>query len=160
MNDLHDIIWALLDSRKGVKLPRLIKEVYLVDWKCAFAYPPRPCKFAWVYGPCGPTSNEILKCIQQHSNLFRIEERQNSAGIQVQTIFKREVEHSASLSMGVPLAIDLVLRVAAPKDWEALSLLVSSTYPIMRSSMLDELELERFAEEYREVLRNRNPSNG
>lgn len=160
MDELHDIIWNLLDSREGVKLPRLVKEVYLVDWKCAFAYPPRPCKFTWIYGPCGPTSAEILKCIQQHSDLFRIDVHQNSVGIQVLTIYKREVEYLASLSMGVVSAINLVLRVATPKDWEALSLLVSSTYPIMRSSMLDELDMERFAEEYREVLRNRNPSNG
>ena len=155
MNELHNIIWSLLDQEKGVKLSRLIKEVYLVDWKCAFAYPPRPCTFVWSYGPCGPTSKKIIECIQEHPDLFRIEETCNSDGVQIVTIFKMAVEYKVSLSKEVQSAVELVLKVARPKDLEALSLLVSSTYPIMRSAILDELDIEKFAIEYREVLKNR-----
>ena len=57
-------------------------------------------------------------------------------------------------------AVDLVNNVATPKNWEALSLLVSSTYPIMQSSMLDEIDIERFATEYQELLRHRSSSEG
>lgn len=155
MNELHDIIWSLLVSEDGVKLPKLIKEVYLVDWKCAFAYPPRPCNFIWTYGPCGPTSNEIIDCIRHHSDLFIVKEKNYCGGAQELIIYRANVEHEVSLSSEVQSAISLVLNVAASKDSASFSLLVSSTYPLMRSSMLDELDIEKFAHEYREVLKNR-----
>lgn len=155
MNELKDIIWALLTQERGMRLPRLIKEVYLVDWKCAFNYPPRPCNFKWVYGPCGPTSEKIIGCVQQNADLFRIEETTNKMGLLVKTIYRQDVEHVPVLSQDVMKAIELVNNVATPKTWEALSLLVSSTYPIMQSSMLSDIDIERFAKEYQEMLKYR-----
>lgn len=155
MNELHDIIWALIIPEKGIKLARLIKEVYLVDWKCAFNYPPRPCSFSWTYGPCGPTSRKVRECIERHPELFKTEETQNSLGISIVTIYKLNVDHAPSLSPGVKSAVDLVTKTSTPKDWESLSRLVSSTYPIMQSSMFDELNMEKFAKEYQEILEYR-----
>ena len=77
MNELKDIVWSVLAPDRGMRLPRLIKEVYLVDWKCAFNYPPRPCDFKWVYGPCGPTSEKIVECIENNPEMFRVDEAQN-----------------------------------------------------------------------------------
>ena len=155
MNDLKDIIWALLQPVNGVRLPRLIKEIYLVDWKCAFEYPPRPCTFKWIYGPCGPTSEKIEECVRQNSDMFRIEEVQTQSGVGMFTVYRQNMEYVPKLTDGVASAIDLVIRVAAQKSWEELTLLISSTYPIMQSSMLDTIDIERYAKEYREILGRR-----
>ena len=155
MNELKDIIWLLLQPINGVRLPRLIKEIYLVDWKCAFAYPPRPCTFKWVYGPCGPTSDAIEKCVRLNGDLFRIEKSQSQSGIDLFTVCRQDIEYTPTLTSGVVSAVNLVLRVAAQKTWEELTLLISSTYPIMQSSILDVIDIERYAKEYREILGRR-----
>ena len=152
MNQLRDMIWALLPPQQGVRLPRLIKEIYLVDWKCAFSSPPRPCGFQWIYGPCGPTSMIIEECIKQNHPLFRIEETRNQSGVWIATVYRCNVDYSLSLSPNVLTAINLVLEVVQHKSWEELTLLVSSTYPIMQSSMLDNIDMERFAKEYQEIV--------
>ena len=72
MNALKDIIWAILEHK--MKLPRLIKAVYLVDWKCAISGSLRPCGLNWVYGPCGPTDKQIFACVKSAPELFSVEE--------------------------------------------------------------------------------------
>ena len=160
MNALKDIVWSVLTSGRGMKLPRLIKEVYLVDWKCAFNYPPRPCAFRWFYGPCGPTSGKIAECVESNPSMFRVEETQNPSGLWVKTVYRNDLDYKPELTQEVQKAVDLVNKVATSKDWESLSLLVSSTYPILQSSMLDEIDMEKFAREYQELLRHRSSSEG
>ena len=154
MNALKDIIWAILEHK--MKLPRLIKAVYLVDWKCAISGSSRPCGLNWVYGPCGPTDEQIFTCVKSVPELFSVEENEVKSGDStciITTITRTTIEYAPVLSDDVTRAINHVLKVAMPKKWEDLSILVSSTYPIMKSSMFDNLDIDRFSKEYRDVLR-------
>ena len=153
MNALKDIIWAILERK--MKLPRLIKAVYLVDWKCAISGSSRPCGLNWVYGPCGPTDKQIFACVKSTPELFSVEENEVKSGDSaciITTIARAPIEYAPVLSDDVKCSINHVLKVAMPKKWEELSILVSSTYPIMKSSMFDSLDIDRLSEEYRDVL--------
>lgn len=152
MNELRDILWALIIPGHIVKLSRLIKECYLVDWKCAFDFQPRPFQFKWFYGPCGPTSKHVEDCVRHNLDLFALLEDGSPDDIVTVSVSRRDVNYSPDITNNVADAIAHVQRVAVHKDWESFMLLVSSTYPVMQSSLLDNMDLDKFAREYNEVL--------
>lgn len=152
MDSIQDVSYAIImrmTNNKIMSINRLVKLVYLVDWSATLNHSNKIGGLNWRNGLCGPNDTHILGAIQQCRTIFEVRNRPNCAGIQEVVILN--YEYHPVLSEKVLCAIQHIAKVAMRLPWDKLSLLVSSTYPMLVSQVGDSLDLIKFSTEYKSI---------
>ena len=105
---------------------RMMKLVFLADWRSALRLGRQITEADWVFGRRGPHSDDILNVIRSTLpesciNILIAEEKD---------------------------LLDFVVRSTSRKSWSELTQLVYSTYPLMTKNRFEKLDLISLAKNY------------
>ena len=149
MSDLKEIliamIWALSDAKR-VSLPRLVKAMYLYDWTSVLNFGAQSPALPWSCGMCGPTSSRINETIRVNADSFSVCEASNHVGGRKTMVVCNALNTYSCLSEAEQRAIRHVADAIRGMPWDDLSLLISSTMPVVISTYGEPLDLVRAAQ--------------
>lgn len=148
-----------LARKTGISLPkaRLVKLVYLADWKSSVEYGCQITEVKWFYNHFGPYVNEIIELIDM-SPYFVRRNYINQFGKPAEKIdLKDQSLENESLKIELTnqqlRIIDFVFSVTQNMGYNEFLKLVYSTYPIIKTEKYNELDLVGLAEEYKGLQR-------
>jgi len=131
---------------------RVVKMVYLADWKSAFTQGHQLTDIKWIYNHYGPYVDDIITIIKSDEN-FKVKSDLNYYNQPREIIIlKRKVE--AKISESTKEILDFVISKTSHLYWDEFIKLVYSTYPIIKEKKLNQLNLTELASEYKNVLQH------
>lgn len=108
---------------------RLIKMLYLMDWRSAITRKKQLTNLKWVVGENGPQPSINIFGEPLDSSLNKLE-----------------------LDVNDKLIVDFVIKTTVDKKWKDLNILVDSTYPVfMQLPLYSDIELVKIAGLYKDV---------
>lgn len=152
MDSLIDIIKYLYDNyphRDELSKARLVKMIYLADWRSAITNSKQITSVNWYFNHYGPYVEDIINEIRNDDN-FKIIPTVNYYGQEKELIkICEDKKLEYSLSNETKEVIDFVIDTTKSLYWDEFIKLVYSTYPIASEDRYSELDLVKLAEEYK-----------
>ena len=158
MDTFKDIVYSLvlqLSEERQLSLLRIVKALYLFDWSSVLNLRAERARFKWSCGMCGPICEQISVAIQNDNKAFYVFTVNNHQGGKKVMVRCIDMDYSPTLSVPCQKAINHVVRTIKGMSWDELALLVSSTMPVVMSTMGEPLNLKLAAEERRKTLPNK-----
>jgi len=157
MAKLSDIIGYLCENYPYVdelSKARLAKMIYLGDWKSALEEGHQISKIRWVFNHYGPYVDDVIN-VANADKSFKVIVEQNAYGDLKERIELFEKRDWSSLSEKDKEWLDHVIDQTKCLYWKDFIKLVYSTFPVLVSEKLTQLDLERLAERYKSEMRSR-----
>ncbi|MEO8491762.1 MULTISPECIES: type II toxin-antitoxin system antitoxin SocA domain-containing protein [unclassified Pseudomonas] len=154
-NSLIEIINYIIEKHqpsKKISLSRLIKTIYLADWKESITNRKQITNIEWFSNLNGPYNSLILKESEKEKSI-KITTTLTESG-KKQTILEATEEKKNHLDAEIIKILDFVIEATKNKKHIELIKLVSSTYPVISSEKFHRINLIEKAEEYKEYLDN------
>jgi hypothetical protein len=151
MNSLLDlIIYIYCNYPKVDELskPRLVKIVYLIDWKYTIDHGQQVTDIEWYFHHYGPYVDDIIQLIKSEKEIFSVESRLNmfnDVSDRITYIGKKNVTLKAS----VQEVADYIMYITSNLNWKEFIDLVYSTYPIKNNSKYSFLNLKEEARQFK-----------
>lgn len=155
MDTFKDIVYTLtlkLSSERQLSMPRLIKALYLFDWSSVLNGRAENARFKWSCGMCGPMCEQITLELQRDGEAFGLFTVDNHLGGKKVMVKCVDLNYLPALSEPLQRAVNHVVRIIKDMTWNEIALLVSSTMPVVMSTMGEPLDLKRAAEERRKSI--------
>lgn len=155
MDTIKDIVYALVNGiseNHQMSLLRIVKLVYLFDWSCVLNFGCLASKFQWSCGMCGPSCEQILQSIANSTETYRTFAKDNRQGGEKVMVECIDHNYTPHLSEPCEKAVSHVVRATRGNSWNDLVRLVSSTMPVVISSLDEPLDLSRAAVIRRKML--------
>ena len=150
MNTLKDIIKYLFVNypyKNELSKARVVKMVYLADWKYAITYGKQITCIHWYFNHYGPYVSDVINEIRNDKD-FTLTMVTNALGEPKELITVTDDFVNPVLSDDVKDVLDFVIRKTSPLFWEDFIALVYSTYPVVTQPKYSYLNLEELAKEY------------
>lgn len=147
------LIPRAMAPREYVSLPRLIKLMYLADWREALICQSQITNVQWSIGPCGPSSDDIYEQLKKDVGSFVLLDVKDRFG-NPKKVVEKAVKDAAicGLTDQQKDAADFIIGIAKNRPWESLTSIVSSTYPVATREPGSVLNLPALAREYQNEI--------
>ena len=142
-------IFKVYPNVEELSKPRLVKIIYLVDWKHAVDYKAQATPIEWYYNHYGPYVETVIDLVKSNSEIFEVTSHINIYGGGVTDKIKLLNDSTVELSPTVKDSADFIIKNTAHKNWSDFINLVYSTYPIKNNSKYSILNLVEDAEKFR-----------
>jgi len=155
MDSLIDIvkyIYVNYPHKKELSKARVVKMVYLADWKSALVQGKQLTSINWFFNHYGPYVSSIIEEIRKDSD-FVISWVTNTFGEPKELVMLKNNFTQPKVSKETQDILDFVISKTAPLYWEDFINLVYSTYPIVNTPRFSELDLVSLAKEYMHSLK-------
>ena len=133
--------------------PRLVKMIYLIDWKHAIDTGHQITHVKWYFNDYGPYVDDIFNMIKQESEYFTVDSYENPYGTITDKITLGK-SPKIELTESARSAADYIINHTYKLKWSEFISLVYSTYPIKTNSRYTYFNLEEKAisfKKYREA---------
>ena len=150
MDTLKDVIKYLYINypKKGeLSKARLVKMIYLSDWKSCLLYNKQITSIKWFFHNFGPYVSEVIESIRT-DNEFDIQKVSNMYGETKELVFLKEGYSLPSISEKTKGILDFVIEKTFRLNWTSFISLVYSTYPVVKQNRYTYFNLEELAKEY------------
>lgn len=150
MDTLKDIIKYLFVNypyKNELSKARVVKMVYLADWKYAITYGRQITDIQWYFNHYGPYVSDVINEIREDED-FTLTMVSNVLGEPKELIMVKENFVNPEISPNVKDVLDFVIKKTAPLFWEDFIDLVYSTYPVVTQPRYSYLDLVELAKEY------------
>ena len=135
--------------------PRLVKIIYLIDWKNCIEHDKQTTPIQWYFNHYGPYVDDIINYIKSDTDTFNLKSTYNIYG---------GVSHSISLKEKITYdnnflpeegrkIIDFVIEKTFKLNWSEFISLIYSTYPISTQPKYTYLDLKSLSLEYKKTLK-------
>ncbi len=151
MANLRDVIIYLLRTYPNpdeLSKPRLVKMVYLADWKSSISYYRQMTEINWFFNHYGPYVEDVINLIKSDKENFSVETRSTFFGGTSHKIRLASKNHTPQLTAEEKQVLDFVIRKTSSLPWNSFIELVYSTYPIENSAKYTNLDLVGLAKSY------------
>ena len=152
MADPRDLaVELLLRASPARKLPsdRLVKMLYLVDWKHSIDYGFQATNLQWFADSLGPFDTQLPGLVEKLPNLFAIHQLSDTVEDSPVEIECIDHTYSPRLIDSERKAVDHILKVTSGKTWPQIVRLVFATFPMMSKHRYSSLNLPELAVEYK-----------
>lgn len=155
MKNLEKLIRYILlnyPNLNELSKPRLVKLIYLIDWKFTIENGSQFTDIRWVYNHYGPYVNDVINLMKEKKAVFNVESYQNSyEGItdKFTLLDKTEILIDENLKKIADSFITLTYKLT----WTEFINLVYSSYPIKSNLKYSTLNLEELAVEFKKNIR-------
>jgi hypothetical protein len=133
-----------------VSKARLVKMMYLADWRSAIYRGHQITDIEWYFNHYGPYVEEPIEQIADHPE-FEISESSTMYGNRKSIITYSGPDEWPSIDPDEVLVLDHVIETSSSKSWSEFLKLVYATYPVITRSRYSVLNLVALAAQYREV---------
>ena len=150
LNDVIKYLYLNYPYKNELSKARVVKMVYLADWKSAMLYQKQLTNINWYFNHYGPYVSDVIEAIRS-DNDFTIDTQKNMYGELKELIRISEKHTQPTLSDSVKYVLDFVIEKTSPLSWDDFIKLVYSTYPIVTQPKYSTLDLVALAKLYTET---------
>lgn len=153
MKNLENLIrYILLHYPNPLELskPRLVKLIYLIDWRYTIETGNQYTNINWIYNHYGPYVNDVINLMKEKKQVFKVESYQNNyEGVtdKFTLIDKSEINFETTIKNISDRFIDYTYKLT----WSDFINLVYSSYPIKNNLKYSSLDLSTLAKEFNKV---------
>jgi hypothetical protein len=152
VNEIRDILIYLFrhyPRPNSLSKARVIKMVYLADWRHAIQHDKPITKINWIFNHYGPYVADVVDAVR-HDPDFDVVLVANAYGEPKELIrVKAHAQYKGVLSTEAQDAIDHIIDKTSSLLWDDFIRLVYSTYPVLASQRYAQLDLGTLAQEYK-----------
>jgi hypothetical protein len=130
--------------------PRLVKLIFLIDWKHAIVTGEQLTKIKWINKHYGPYVEDILELIKERDDVFFLNSYKNKYGAitdKIELINKTEIIELGSNKE----IIDFIISNTIHYNWSDFISTVLSTYPVKKYQKFTFLDLSKDAKEFNKL---------
>jgi uncharacterized protein YwgA len=152
MENLSDVLVYIFSNYPNpleLSKARIVKMVYLADWKSAIEHGRQITGIRWHFNHYGPYVTEVINTIKSDSR-FETTWVSNHFGEPKELISLISQSIDLSLSQETKEILDFVIRKTSVLYWQDFINLIYSTYPIQNSPRYSYLNLVSLAKDYKE----------
>ena len=151
LNDVIKYLYLNYPYKNELSKARVVKMVYLADWKSAMLYQRQLTSINWYFNHYGPYVSDIINAIRSDSD-FTIDTQKNIYGETKELIRINEKHTQLTLSDNVKHVLDFVIEKTAHLYRDDFIKLVYSTYPIVTQPRYSTLNLVQLASLYKQSI--------
>jgi len=155
MKNLIELIKYILHTYPKIEelsKPRLVKIIYLIDWKYTLDNEKQYTKIKWIYNHYGPYVNDVINVMKQNPNDFQMSSRENPyGGITDKFNLNKSSKINIEIDLKIKKTADLIISKTVNFSWSRLISVVYSTYPVKNNLKYSVLDLEQLAKEYKKI---------
>ena len=153
MCEFSDIACFILENsgKMPVSRSRLIKTIYLADWRAAIVQGSQITNADWVLSECGPYSPEIRQELTDNTTNFEIEACEIHDRM-MNVVKLKKLTGLRSFGQKDEVVTSFLRKKALRLDWGHFNQLVNSTFPVRVSLVGDKLDLADMAQKYKDYL--------
>lgn len=131
--------------------PRLVKMIYLADWKNSIENKNQITDIKWLFNHYGPYVEDVIQLIKNNTDTFSVKSYPTFRGGSSDIITLNEgVDFDKEkITSEIQKILDFVINSTAKMPWNNFISLVYSTYPIRTMPRYSELDLPFLANEYK-----------
>lgn len=151
MSNLEKLIRYILLSYPNVlelSKPRLVKLIYLIDWKYTIETGKQYTNIEWYYNHYGPYVNDVINFMKGNPTIFKVESYQNPFGGGLTDKFSLLDKSPISMEENVKEITDQFINYTYQLTWNDFINLVYSSYPIKKNVRYSKLDLKELAIEF------------
>ncbi|WP_298782708.1 Panacea domain-containing protein [uncultured Polaribacter sp.] len=151
MKKLKNIIEYILlkyPNSNELSKPRLVKLIYLIDWKHAIDYKTQYTDIRWYFNHYGPYVEDVINLMKSESEIFEVTSYSNPFSGGITDKFKLRKEVNPILNENVIETTKFIIDNTHHLNWSKFISLVYSSYPIKNSEKYTFLNLESFSSEF------------
>lgn len=157
MNNLEKLIRYILlnyPNLQELSKPRLVKLIYIIDWRYTIENGKQYTDINWVYNHYGPYVNDVINLMKKNPNIFKVETYSNPFGggntDKFDLVDKTKIELDENIKSIVDRFIDYTYKLT----WSEFINLVYSSYPIKVNLKYSTLNLKELAIEFNKLHNN------
>lgn len=150
MDTLKEIITYLYINypyKNELSKARLVKMIYLADWKSSILYGKQITDIEWYFNHYGPYVSDIVDTIRNDSD-FSIKSQVNAYGEHKELICLNANYAVPILSETTQIVLNFVIEKTHKLMWDDFINLVYSTYPVVTQPKYSKLNLVELSQEY------------
>ena len=151
LNDIIKYLYLNYPHKNELSKVRVVKMIYLADWKSAMLYQKQLTNINWYFNHYGPYVSDIIDTIRS-DNDFTIHTQKNMYGELKELIRINEKYACPNLSEDVKSVLDFVIEKTSPLSWDDFIKLVYSTYPIVTQPRYSTLNVVQLASLYKQSV--------
>jgi len=154
MDTLKDFIvytFIFYPNPSELSKARLVKMLYLADWKSALDYGHQITSIEWYFNHYGPYVDDVMNVIKADSKNFRVEIKNDYYGNSREAIYLMPTHDIPSVSDSVRFILNFIINLSYPLHWNKFIELVYSTYPMQQASRYSYLNLVESALKYKKT---------
>lgn len=147
MKNLLDIIVYIFCNYEKVEelsKPRLVKLIYLIDWKYTIDKGEQFTDIKWYFNHYGPYVDDVINLIRKENDIFNVESYINQYGGSSDRISMKK-DMKIILDINTKNTADFILKNTVMLNWTDFISLVYSTYPIKTNPKYTFLDLKKDA---------------
>lgn len=129
--------------------PRLVKIIYLIDWKCCIDYGEQATNINWYFNHYGPYVEDVINILKNAKEDFLVESYMNPFGGGISDSIKLLSNNNPTLIEEVKNITNLIISKTNKLNWTTFISLVYSTFPVQTSSKYTYLNLVEDAKKYK-----------
>lgn len=151
--DLIVYIFCNYPRIEELSKPRLVKLIYLIDWKSSIEHKRQVTQIKWYFNHYGPYVDDIINLIKESPEYFEVTSYHNSyGGVSDKIVLKKNA--AVVLPKPTKEVVDFVIDKTHKLSWSDFISLVYSTYPVKMNSKYTALNLVEGAKEYKKSTRS------
>lgn len=154
MNNLEKLIRYILlnyPNLQELSKPRLVKLIYMIDWRYTIETGKQYTDINWVYNHYGPYVNDVIELMKQKDNIFKVDTYPNPFGGGFTDKFTLIDKTKVELDKEVRNIADKFINYTYNLIWSDFINLVYSSYPIKVSLKYSTLNLKELAIEFNKL---------
>lgn len=153
MSKLLEIVNYIYDKYPKVEelsKPRLVKLVFLIDWKTAIESGDQYTDIKWYFNHYGPYVDDVINLIKSQPEFFTVVSSPTGYGGASDKI-TRIKNLPLSLNDSVKKSADFIIEKTWRLNWSEFISFVYSTYPIRNNPKYTFLDLKREAQNFKKL---------
>ena len=154
MNNLEKLIRYILlnyPNLQELSKPRLVKLIYIIDWRYTIENGKQYTDINWMYNHYGPYVNDVINLMKKNPNIFKVETYSNPFGRGNTDKFDLVDKTKIELDENIKSIVDRFIDYTYKLTWSDFINLVYSSYPIKNNLKYSQLDLEKLAIEFNKV---------
>lgn len=153
MNNLNELIKYILvtyPKLEELSKPRLVKLIYLIDWKYSIEYGRQYTNIRWIFNHYGPYVNDVINTMKNNPETYDVVSRENPyGGITDKFKIKKRKDLSITIDGNAKKITDFLIEKTFHLGWSNFISIVYSTYPVRTNLKYSTLDLQSLAIEYK-----------
>lgn len=149
--DLSVYIFRNYPNPLQLSKPRLVKIIYLIDWKHSLDFGEQATDIKWFYNHYGPYVDDVIDEIKAAKDDFEVTTYLNPFGGGNSDRIKLISQRMVDLSPSVKSTSDIIIAKTNEFEWTTFISIVYSTHPVKTSSKYTHLNLIEDAKKYKMI---------
>ncbi|WP_205702852.1 Panacea domain-containing protein [Botryobacter ruber] len=132
--------------------PRLVKLIYLIDWKYAIDNGEQATNIKWIYNHYGPYVDDVINLMKDNPAIFDITSKQNPYGGITDKFRLRDPQNIVvNLDTELKEISNLIIEKTSDLSWSNFISVVYSSFPVKSNLKYSVLDLKQLSIEFRNL---------